>query len=571
MGGCRTFMTKIDPSDLAVTGRILAGDEGACRLTRLLAARTGPVCAELRRSGRLLAAGWQSAADQWQSLCKLLRSLRQESQEANELLVGFTGNPRVLNLRQDADWRRATMNMQRGLSAYEIRLEGATQSWLRLTPFAAVAQNRTFEKLFEQFAQTNGWTIAEARRRVAEAREYDTEHYWIELDPQQTAVVPLYRGNRLVTLSDINRALIIGLERSLRNYLICNVQPDGRMTYLYYPSRGCEDVTKNNSIRQWMATRALALAYRREPSPELLSVLRRNVGYNIQTMYRNEHGLGLIEEGGKVKLGAVALAALTLQDSPFAGKFAEIVQSLQATVTFLWQEHGEFRTFYRPVERRDCQNFYPGEALLLWSKLIVDKTDASLVERFWRSFDFYQRWHLANRNPAFIPWHTQAYRILWQFCPNERLAHAIFNMNDWLLAVQQWETAPRPDCQGRFYDPYRPFGPPHASSTAVYLEGLTDALALAKELSDEKRRKRYRIAVLRGLRSIAQLTYKDNSDMFYVTKRNRVRGGVRTTEYNNAVRIDNVQHSLMAVQKALDVLSDDDLEMAGAAANLELH
>ena len=68
----------------------------------------------------------------------------------------------------------------------------------------------------------------------------------------------------------------------------------------------------------------------------------------------------------------------------------------------------------------------------------------------------------------------------------------------------------------------------------------------------------YRTAIRRGLRSLSQLTFKDDVDMFYIAKRETVRGGVRTSEYDNAVRIDNVQHSLTALDKILKVFSRED-------------
>jgi len=145
---------------------------------------------------------------------------------------------------------------------------------------------------------------------------------------------------------------------------------------------------------------------------------------------------------------------------------------------------------------------------------------------------------------------------MWQKTGDPMLRDFIFEMNDWLLNIQQWEDAPTPDTRGRFYDPNRPFGPPHASSTGVYLEGLADAFALACSVGDHKRAEAYRVAILRGLRSVHQLTFKDDVDMFYVSKRNRLRGGVRTTVYNNVVRVDNVQHNLMAIQKILERFSE---------------
>ena len=46
--------------------------------------------------------------------------------------------------------------------------------------------------------------------------------------------------------------------------------------------------------------------------------------------------------------------------------------------------------------------------------------------------------------------------------------------------------------------------------------------------------------------------------MYYVPKRDRdrVRGALRTTVYRNEIRVDNVQHVLMAVQKILTAFTD---------------
>ena len=195
---------------------------------------------------------------------------------------------------------------------------------------------------------------------------------------------------------------------------------------------------------------------------------------------------------------------------------------------------------------------------MFWAKRIIATRDPELLARFHQSFTYYRSWHRANRNPAFIPWHTQAYCIVWELTRDDELAAAVLEMNDWLLGVQQWDTAPHADCQGRFYDPSRPFGPPHASSTAVYLEGLAEAFALARKIGDHDRAGNYRTAILRGLRSLSQLTFKDDVDMFYISKRDAVRGGVQTSEYDNAVRIDNVQHALTAIDKVLNALTEND-------------
>ena len=66
------------------------------------------------------------------------------------------------------------------------------------------------------------------------------------------------------------------------------------------------------------------------------------------------------------------------------------------------------------------------------------KRDADLLARFMQSFRYYSQWHRENRNPAFVPWHTQAYYLMWRKTQDPDLSGFIFEMNDWLLGLQQW-------------------------------------------------------------------------------------------------------------------------------------
>lgn len=72
------------------------------------------------------------------------------------------------------------------------------------------------------------------------------------------------------------------------------------------------------------------------------------------------------------------------------------------------------------------------------------------------------------------------------------------------------------------------------------------------------RQERYRTALIRGVRSILQLTFSDDVDLFYISRRERVFGGVRTTVFDDTIRVDNVQHNLMAMLEILRHLPDGD-------------
>ena len=138
-------------------------------------------------------------------------------------------------------------------------------------------------------------------------------------------------------------------------------------------------------------------------------------------------------------------------------------------------------------------------------------------------------------------------------------------MNDWLIeklqSIEEQEGYDYPDFAGRFYYPKGGYGPPHASATGVYLEGLADAWALAKAVNDTKRQEAYRQAIIKGIRHAMQLEFADDIDMFYIANKQAAAGGLRSRVYNNEIRMDNIQHNLLALIKILDRFDEKDFEM----------
>ena len=191
---------------------------------------------------------------------------------------------------------------------------------------------------------------------------------------------------------------------------------------------------------------------------------------------------------------------------------------------------------------------------MFWAISLQKNRDEALLSQAIRSLYFYRSHFRKNSNPAFVPWHSQAALILYRLTGDEGISDFIFEMNDWLLPHQQWGGSVDLDHWGRFYSPHRPeYGPPHASATGVYLEGLVDALVLAREVGDTVRAAFYKQAIERGIRSLAQLQFRDDLDAYYVSQKERVIGAIRTESANNEIRIDNLQHGLMALLKYRDL------------------
>lgn len=450
-------------------------------------------------------------------------------------------------------------NVHRGMRGVALH---NGQKAARYCPSYAIRTNRKLERVIELFDRD----VKSVEARFFLATE-------LLIDANTASATRLYRSQTLIPASAVTRNAVEQLNDNMAGWLLRNIQHDGRMTYKYWPSSGRES-TANNMIRQFMATTALGRYRCYQSDDTLAEPIARNLKFNIASFYRQEENLGLIEYNNTVKLGAVALAGLAILENPAASKYRDMLVALLATTDALILENGRFRTFYKPAKADRNHNFYPGEALLFWSYLLTGSSEhcgtLSLPEddreqrlaHFQRAVDYYRTWHLdkENRNPAFIPWHTQAiYRVYANGDERPEDREYLFLMNDWLIEVmQQWNRAPASDTRGRFYAAGNRYGPPHASSTAVYLEGLIDAFRLARQSADRERTARYRQAIKRGLRSLMQLQFRDGIDMFYIQQQERVRGGMRTTVYHNELRVDNVQHALMATMKILTHFSEED-------------
>ncbi len=460
--------------------------------------------------------------------------------------------------------RAALADVHRGVRGLEIA-RGATR--LRWSPTEMLARNLSFTEILLREHVRSGSPRDRVASRPANLRLFEALQVWVRLGPEPV-FEPMFRGNPVVPLSRVTAVQVRQAAEGMGDWLVRQVQPDGRLPYLIRPGRGTE-VGNNNALRQMMASMALGRWARFSGDPRARELQRLNLAFNMRTFFREEDGLGFIENGGEAKLGSAALGALAILESPWRSEYAPQEAALLRLVGRLWRPDGSFQTYFRPAGRAGNENFYPGEALLLWASLIDRGERPDLLNAFHLSYEHYRGWHLdpSHRNPAFIPWHTKADVLVWRKTRDPGLRDFVFTMNDWLLQMQQWDRAIHPDLRGRFHLPTAPgFGPPHASSTGVYLEGLADAFWLARETGDEARAARYRLAILRGIRSLLQLQFVDDIDLFYAPRPGLVRGGVRTTVYNNEIRIDNVQHGLMALLNVLSKFQPADFAVADREA-----
>lgn len=438
----------------------------------------------------------------------------------------------------------ALADEQIGVCGLELALGNAVERW---APSRMIADNVSFAGAFRAFCEQQRVTSSEFFARAGRVASFAVA---TQLVPSGGDSIELHRGGRLVDAAAVTPALVEAMAREAAAWLVGNTDRDGKVPYKYLPSRD-EYSPADNTIRQFMATICLGRIGATLDDDAARAAARRNLAYNLGRFFEPRDGHAVIRHDGNAKLGATALAALAiLEQAGTSGAHAAELAALARGVEAMWRPSGAFKTFHYPPERTGHDNFYPGEALLFWAALWRATGDAALLARFTTSFRYYRAWHREHQNPAFVPWHTQAYASVFERTGDPELRAFSFEMNDWLLLLQQGDELDHPDLAGRFYDPDQPeLGPPHASSTGVYLEGLADAFALALAAGDEPRADAYAAALCAGIRNLRQLQFKEPSELYYIAQPSRVAGALRTNGYDNTIRVDNVQHGLMALLK----------------------
>lgn len=445
------------------------------------------------------------------------------------------------------DRAAATSNRMRGVSALEIRLYGKD---LFLGPTEMIAENQSYRYLIDGFLHRQGLTRAELET-FGTFTSYPVT--WVRLEPSGGGfrVLPIFRGRRESATAPPGRAELRGFLERAAGWIRANMSADGTLPYGYWPS-SARYRRDDNAIRQWLATVALAdLRGPRIGAPvEAARLLLRNIAGNLGKFYRQRGGPAVIRHDRKVKLGAMALAGLALLRSGPDERDRGALETLRTTVESLRNPDGSFATFLEPAARNDNQNFYPGEALLFLAEYDRRFPDKARARRIDASLDHYWSWHMrpANRNPSFVPWQLMTYALRLPRAGRPDWRGRVFAMADWLLELQETDDAPAPDMRGRFHAPGDAYGPPHASSTAVYLEALCHAARLADADGDQARTTAYAHAAVAGFGQLMRLQFIDADRPPYIARADwpKLRGGIASTVYDNRIRIDNVAHAISA-------------------------
>ena len=510
--------------------------------------RLGPVFYRCRLGGVSQSSGWRSAQPWPRAIERIVARLERHAVAFDTLELGLAHSFRELDLTRQ---QRSIGPIHRGVRGLEVETRGTTK---RLSPFDFVAQNLGFEQGLGLVLNRIGGPSL--KREPSRVTAFDAVQFLYLRQPEER-LIALHRGDRPIRARDVTRQTVAAAIDRLSDWFVANMKGDGSLPYMVDPSRLAE-VPRENEVRQLMTSMCLGRLALKCGRSDVRAAALRSLKANLDRFYRDEDGRGLVEHREKIKLGGIAAAALAIFHSPERAAFQEVEKALAATMDLLWNADGSFQTFLKPSDRTSGQDYYPGEALLYLCERHAESPDPEFASRLNLSIEYYQKYHDrivatgvagdgdTNAGLAMIPWHTQAYARLWDCTRDDRLLSHIFKMNDRLVAKQQWSECRYRDVRGRFAA--------HASATGVYLEGLCDAYRVAKESGDSARAAKYHRTLVRGIRNLMQLQFRDVTNQFYIQDRAKTQGAFRTEVYDNTIRIDNNQHAGIALCKFLEGL-----------------
>ncbi len=345
------------------------------------------------------------------------------------------------------------------------------------------------------------------------------------------------------------------LERSMRlgaDWIVNMQEHHGRFKYWYDPvSNKFSKESDDNFLRQAGTSFSLALVYEMTGEPRYLEAARESIRYLLTFTESLDTDKAYFLFRKKSKLGGISLPMLTmLKIRQLTGttEYDAILPKLANMILFLQEKYstGQYKSTY--VYRGDYEyekssgwesKIYPGEALYALAGMYQAFGDPRYKESMDWALDFYygEKW----KSHAFLPWTISAFASLYEQTGEQRYADYVFFLGDQLLTKQNVDY--NDEAYGSFHR--KP-----SANTGGYMEGLGDAIRVARLTGDERRLRVYQERAKMGYRWLFELQYGE-SEAAAVERPSMTRGGFRKTLNDSQLRIDNTQHAISSFAKGL--------------------
>lgn len=355
-----------------------------------------------------------------------------------------------------------------------------------------------------------------------------------------------------LTIDSLKSAIYLGAK------WIVNMQEEsGRFNYWYNPidetySRKSQD----NFLRQAGTNYSLLSAFEVLGDSSLLNSSKLNLDYLNQFLVNTDPDTSYYLYRKKAKLGGIALpmlAMLKLKKLSGDSTYDLTLKSLANMIIHLQQVYGtgQYKSTYiyngSYSYEKDTgweSQIYPGEAMLALAQMYEAFKDLKYLESLTNALHYYGRddnW----KHFSFMPWTTIAMSKIAILTGDIAFADFAFQMTDRLLYWQNLNE--EKEAFGSL------FGVPTVF-TSTWMEGVGEALKLTQHIGDRGREKRYHQQLMISFNWLLKLQYTEN-DLHNLGLENAALGGFKRSLVEPEIRIDNTQHSISSLIKALQYLN----------------
>ncbi len=221
----------------------------------------------------------------------------------------------------------------------------------------------------------------------------------------------------------------------------------------------------------------------------------------------------------------------------------ELMRELADGILYQQSKNGRFDTFFFSNQATG-KDYYPGEALLALMSLYEHTGEQRYLDSVTEALPYYVSYFENTPNTAFVPWQTQAFVKYYEETEDQAAADFVFAMNDFMVGAFS---------TGESCEPYT------ASAgivTGVYVEGMTQAYALAKMVGDKERADCYERFIHDGLQTVLDLQFPlQDLDLSVYSEDTfkTAEGGFVGSIKDLTMQVDRNQHAVMALIRAYEV------------------
>ncbi len=339
------------------------------------------------------------------------------------------------------------------------------------------------------------------------------------------------------------------------DYLVFNQYCNGKFRYLYDAEDDEYDDSEYNIVRHAGTCYALLDLYKELDEEQYLQAGVAGLDYLCSFTHMISSDKWAIDWGGKIKVGTISLAILGMvrywettgneNYNIYVENFANFIVSQQ-------RDDGAFAGIYG--ERKE-NRYYSGEAFFALAMAYDMLEDRSYRRAMKDALDYYWSDDYEYDDAAFIPWASSGCAKWYELTDYSRFRDFCFNMTDTQISRQNL-IYDKDELGNELYGYI--LGP--TVNTGVYLEGIGDALRIAKLIHDYKRIAEYSNSLKAGIEWVLSLQFRKKSQLACP---NRGYGGFHngfTIKHANHIRIDYNQHAISALLRVLREFSDAEIE-----------